>query len=70
MALPLPARAPATAAGLRLLAGPEAHVPLRAIDGQDFTRRVIAVAFLIRLLSLVAGVYGLEDGTVTTGCSW
>ncbi len=67
MALPLPARAPATAAGLRLLAGPEAHVPLRAIDGQDFTRRVIAVAFLIRLLSLVAGVYGLEDGTVTTG---
>lgn len=32
---------------------------LRLIDGQDFTRRVIAVAFLVRLLSLLAGLVGV-----------
>ena len=44
--------------------GSQSSRALQAIDGDSFTRRLIAVAFLVRLLSLVAGVYGLGGQTV------
>ena len=42
-------------------------VPVAGPQGEDFTRRVIGVAFLVRLLALVAAVVGLEDSDVTPG---
>jgi len=61
---------PAAAAGPSLPAGaalPADAGARRVIDGEDFTRQVIATAFLVRLLSLVAAVFGLVGQVLTPG---
>lgn len=61
----VPARRAGAAADLRAVAGSGGRAAARAIDGEDFTRRIIAVAFLVRLLSLLAGLLGLFRSDVS-----
>jgi signal transduction histidine kinase len=57
---------PASALSSALTYGPEARA-LRTISGEHFTRRVISVACLVRLVALAAGVFGLAGRDVTPG---
>lgn len=49
-----------SASDLRLDAIDAGRAALRVIDGDDFTRRIISVAFLVRLLALLAGLLGFQ----------
>ncbi len=68
---PLPETAdasPLSPADVSLVDRGAGRAALKAIDGDDFTRRIVSVAFLVRLLSLLAGLLGWQarevDGPV------